>query len=391
MKLRAVIILSLALNLLLVGGVLWRMSHREIKLRAAEGGFIPRRTVRMGYVTNEASPERIEVKAPFNWSELESTDYRVYVTNLRSIGCPEDTIHDIIEADLEELFAGKVKEMVDGVTGRFWEFMVNTPELERLVKEKQDELESLNKQRVEVLEVLFPGNTGKGIRERRPKVEEQMREDSVAFLPADKAAAVKQCEDRFLADWADFEKANPGLSYEERQAKHREQVANKESEIEALLTPAEWEEYRMRKSNMANERMNLADLDITSDQMRDIVRASLNTNRTEAVKQVLGTDQAVAYQRALDSQYHLALKLSEKFNLPHETAEQVYAMQSEATARATEIRNDTSRSIEERESIMQAIKAETDRSMSAALGAKAFKAFQQNAGEWFPTIPQNAR
>jgi len=86
----------------------------------------------------------------------------------------------------------------------------------------------------------------------------------------------------------------------------------------------------------------------------------------------------------------LALKVTERFNLSQETAVQVYAMQSEAAARAMEIRDDTSRTLEEREALMRAIKAEAERSMSAALGAKAFKAYQGNAGEWFPTIPPNA-
>jgi len=36
----------------------------------------------------------------FQWNELESTDYRVYIANLRRIGCPEQTIRDIITADL---------------------------------------------------------------------------------------------------------------------------------------------------------------------------------------------------------------------------------------------------------------------------------------------------
>ena len=389
MKLRAWIILSLALNALLAGGVLWRSSHRDIKLRSADDGSIPRRTVRVGYVTNEGGAERIEVKASFNWSEVESADYRVYVANLREIGCPEETIHNIIEADLDELFVGKVKKMVDAVSGRFWELAVNGPVLEKLVKEKQAELELLDKQRTEIMEALF--GPDKGERSRKQQWEAEQRQGAeLEFLTPDKIAALTRLEDKFQSDWAESEQANPSLPYEEGQAKRRELLVKKDSEIEALLTPAELEEYRMRKSNVANERGNLADLDITSDQMRDIARANLKTNRTEAVKQVLGTEQAAAYQRASDGQYQLALKVSERFNLPHETVDQVYAMQSEATARATEIRNDTGRSREEREAILQAIKAEADRSMSAVLGAKAFKAFQQNAGEWFPTIPSTA-
>jgi hypothetical protein len=37
---------------------------------------------------------------PFDWTQLESTnDYRVYVTNLRAIGCPEPTVQDIVRGD----------------------------------------------------------------------------------------------------------------------------------------------------------------------------------------------------------------------------------------------------------------------------------------------------
>src|SRR6516165_11399960 len=41
----------------------------------------------------------------FMWSELESPDYVTYIANLRDIGCPEQTIRDIIIADVNGLFA----------------------------------------------------------------------------------------------------------------------------------------------------------------------------------------------------------------------------------------------------------------------------------------------
>jgi len=41
----------------------------------------------------------------FLWSQLESTDYRTYIANLRGIGCPEQTVRDIITADLEGVYA----------------------------------------------------------------------------------------------------------------------------------------------------------------------------------------------------------------------------------------------------------------------------------------------
>ena len=41
------------------------------------------------------------VPPSFRWSQLESSDYRTYIANLRRVECPEQTIRDIISADLD--------------------------------------------------------------------------------------------------------------------------------------------------------------------------------------------------------------------------------------------------------------------------------------------------
>lgn len=47
----------------------------------------------------------VNLSPPFRWSQLESADYPTYVANLRAIGCPEQTLRDIISADLHATFA----------------------------------------------------------------------------------------------------------------------------------------------------------------------------------------------------------------------------------------------------------------------------------------------
>ena len=47
------------------------------------------------------------VPEPFQWSALESADYPTYRANLRKIGCPEQTIRDILSADIIALYAQK--------------------------------------------------------------------------------------------------------------------------------------------------------------------------------------------------------------------------------------------------------------------------------------------
>lgn len=43
----------------------------------------------------------------FSWQELESQDYPTYIKNLRAIGCPEQTIRDIIIADVTQMLREK--------------------------------------------------------------------------------------------------------------------------------------------------------------------------------------------------------------------------------------------------------------------------------------------
>ena len=54
----------------------------------------------------------------FDWRTVESTDYRAYIANLRAIGCPEETIRDIIRADVNKLFESRARSQRAG-TNRF--------------------------------------------------------------------------------------------------------------------------------------------------------------------------------------------------------------------------------------------------------------------------------
>lgn len=58
-----------------------------------------------GGASEGAEAHRLPAEAPFQWSQIESTDYRTYIANLRGIGCPEQTIRDIVTADLHNLYA----------------------------------------------------------------------------------------------------------------------------------------------------------------------------------------------------------------------------------------------------------------------------------------------
>lgn len=57
----------------------------------------------------------------FSWAELESEDYPTYIANLRSIHCPEETIRDIIIADVDQLFAKRRSTEALPTTQQWWQ------------------------------------------------------------------------------------------------------------------------------------------------------------------------------------------------------------------------------------------------------------------------------
>jgi hypothetical protein len=61
----------------------------------------------------------------FHWSQIESTDYRTYVANLRSIGCPEQTIRDIIATDIHTVYAAQLAQLASAGKGAEYQSLRN--------------------------------------------------------------------------------------------------------------------------------------------------------------------------------------------------------------------------------------------------------------------------
>ena len=87
---KRVLLLSLAGNLCLAGAV-FHLMH-------------PRPPAAPANAPAPAPPLIVTNSVPFHWRQVESSSYPEYIANLRAIGCPEPTIHDVISADLKSLY-----------------------------------------------------------------------------------------------------------------------------------------------------------------------------------------------------------------------------------------------------------------------------------------------
>ena len=58
----------------------------------------------------------------FHWSQIEADDYQTYAENLRRIGCPEETIRDLVKQDLDKLYDQRKADILSKAPARkeFW-------------------------------------------------------------------------------------------------------------------------------------------------------------------------------------------------------------------------------------------------------------------------------
>lgn len=86
------------------------------------------------------------------WETVEAPDYLEYIENLRSIGCPEETIRDIILADVNKLYKTKRREVSDTKEFEFWK--ANSMFSMGLGRENADAMKALDNEREDLLKQL---------------------------------------------------------------------------------------------------------------------------------------------------------------------------------------------------------------------------------------------
>src|SRR5260370_13548163 len=100
MRRRLILIVSAGLNVILAVVLLFPR-HR--------GAAAPEQPEASSEISasNRVKTQVVVRKQFFSWQQLESPDYPTYIAHLREIGCPEQTIRDIIIADVNQLYAKK--------------------------------------------------------------------------------------------------------------------------------------------------------------------------------------------------------------------------------------------------------------------------------------------
>jgi len=380
MRWRGLALASFAVNLLLAAGW-WNLAHRAGGNRSAELSNPP--------VAGVAGTNVLVRRQFFSWRELESSDYPTYVANLRDIACPEQTIRDIIVADVNALYA---RRRASEIITPFQQWWRSEPDL-NIVRTAARKIRELEDERLSLLASLLGTNWESGDLVNLPRPTHEgiaLDGPQLGALPTEVKAALQELITRSDARMRAY------LAAQQQAGKPADPVAlarlrqQTRDELAAVLSPPQLEEFLLRYSQYSGQlRTEFGDLgyfNINSNEFRSVFRATdgidqqiellagndpntvrqrnvLEQSREQAIKNALGPKRYEEYRLLQDPVYRQAMAQAVAAGTP-EAVRSIYAINLAALAEKASIHNDATlsdqqRAIELRQLELNQLKANT--------------------------------
>lgn len=360
MRWRALAIGSLGVNLVLAAG--WLLArNRWAATSAAE-------IAQAAQAAQTTGRTNVVVRRQFfSWREVESPDYPTYIANLRDIGCPEQTIRDIIIADINAMYSRKRATELVTAEQQWWR---SEPD-PAVLQVAADKSRALEDERRGLLARLLGTNWESGDivslpRPSRPGI--VLDGQVLGNLPSETKQAIQEVSLRSQ------DKLQAYLDEQRQQGKEPDlaEIARLRQqtrlELQKILTPPQLEEYLLRYSQNANDLRNelgqLRFFNASPDEFRAVFRAtdtldqqielladandpnsiaqrkSLQDQRENALKLALGAKRYAEYQQFHDPVYRDAYALAEQEGAP-EAAQTIYQLNLATLAEQNQIRANT--------------------------------------------------
>ena len=260
---------SLLLNILLVVAVGWRSVHQPPLNRLPRGEVGPP----AGKLSQRPAPPRAPAFQPATpWAAIESADPRRFIANLRALGCPEETIRDIVALRICRTFWDRLVEL-EAASVRAWDFTRNRDEREW--RESWRQQRELRNEMIYTLESLL-GQDWSVLSRALLGLSEEWR-DPTGFLSVEKRRQVRELDLRYDELKRDLgRKGFRGRLDAEGAAQLKGLERQRQTELAAMLSPQELDDYLYRKSPAADYvRQNLPEAK-SETEFRAMVRVALD-------------------------------------------------------------------------------------------------------------------
>jgi len=307
MRWRALAYGSLGANLLLAAG--WLAAKNQwTKRYAAEAAEAAKAAQGSSSRTNVVVRRQF-----FSWREVESADYPTYIANLRDIGCPEQTIRDIIIADVNALYSRRRATELVTSEQQWWRSEPDPAVLQASAAKSR----ALEDERRGLLARLLGTNWESGdiVSLPRPSRPGMVLDGQVlGNLPPETKQAIQEVSLRSQ------DKLQAYLDDQQRQGKSPDPVEvaklrqQTRLDLQKILTPTQLEEFLLRYSQNANDLRNdfgqLRFFSPTPDEFRAVFRATDSLDQQIALLADATDPNSVAQRKALEDQRENAMKIA---------------------------------------------------------------------------------
>lgn len=342
----------------------------------------------------------------FNWEVIESDDYMTYIDNLRRIGCPEETIKDIIKADVEKLFQQRRQEFDKSLPPT--EYWKSNGLGIGYTMEQLEEMKSLEAEKQEVLKQLL----GDSYQPSSANLLSQLMQDpsaifrrSVGFLPESKQTAVLEAymgmQEDMINLQADMQSGAMDMSAFSEVTKKRDNL------LASILTPEEKFEVDLRLSETAQSlKYTLASMDPTESEFREIfalqqkiyneydvdiysngadresmaLRNKADAELKNQLREILGDKRYAEYERGQDFNYQQISQIGKSAGLENQVVVEAYDIQKSAQSAFDQLNLQSNLTPESRALAAQQIFEETNKALQQTMGNEAWEKYRKSYG-----------
>lgn len=386
MRWRFLLMISLAANVVLCAA--WLAAHQRAKSKgdaATDDAALTARTVHTNVIVRQQF---------FSWDQIESDDYPTYIANLRAIDCPEQTIRDIIIADVNALYARRLATEVLTPDQQWWRTDPDT----NVVRAAFDGIRKLEQERRALLaNLLGPDWESRDLASLpRPTTRPGIALDGPVLgdLPDDVKQSVEEINARSEARVQAYLEAQRAAGRAPDPAELERLRERTRQELASVLGPAPLEEFLLRYSQNATDLRNdlrqLKYFNATSDEFRAIFRATdaldaqiallspddpaaqlqrqaLLQQRDAAIKQALGPDRYRQYTMLHDPLYQGAYAQAQAAGTP-DAVDTLYQIAVASAQEQSQIQANTNLTAQQRQGDLARMQIDKLTANAQALG-----------------------
>ncbi len=343
----------------------------------------------------------------FRWNQIESADYREYITNLRNIGCPEPTIRDLIITDIMRLYAARRGQFYhNGREFKFWETDEKRKLKAKQLEEREKQLASIDKEIPAVLRELLGINYERELNKYFIDTDDDNRR--LSFLSQDKRDGILRLRDEIegMREKLGIVDGKPTAAQTEELKKIE---AYRQDKLSHLLSGPELDQFELSTSETADRlRKELTGFNPTEDEFREIFRrfkehdskyelADLSDPKVqqdkvdeeqkieEDILSKLSPTRAQDYARAKNEEYRNLWLFTEIYELPPSTAQSLFDIEQAVKEEKQKLLS-AGLSAQEQAEGLRAIQAETEKTVVKLLGSQIYGKFTQSSGTWISSL-----